>query len=348
MRVPAIGLAWALSPWGPGACGGGEALGPEAVVDAAPELAQTFVHTFPEVQLESGEERNELCASWTLDNPGELFVNRVSMSAGPGWHHSNWFYVNDTKFAGEDGIWPCRERDLDVIAVAAGGGTLFAQSTQAQSEVQEFNEGVAIALPSRVRVVGQLHLLNAGDSALSTALELTVETIPKGDVHTILQPMAMQYQALDLPPRQKASFATDCDLAPHLDGNAIDFSLHYVLPHYHELGVGASIELLGGDRDGELVFSSDSPVGEAWGVTMDPPIALAGATGLRFRCDFDNPRDERVGQGVGDQEMCIILAFTDSELRWIGEVFEGREVSNDGLSSENQGDCTIFALPPWL
>src|SRR5205807_9881722 len=42
------------------------------------------------------------------------------------------------------------------------------------------------------------------------------------------------------------------------------------------------------------------------------PIYLAGADGLRFGCEFENPRDASVHWGFGDQEMCEYLGFAES------------------------------------
>ena len=117
------------------------------------------------------------------------------------------------------------------------------------------------------------------------------------------------------------------------------------MPHYHDLGEGMRVELYGGERDGELVFQSDAPVGTPMGGTLDQPIAVTGSRGLRFRCDFNNPRETAVGWGIGDQEMCVALLFTDSEVMWAGGVESGRTpLGDDAGVSRFGGSCDLYPL----
>jgi len=58
-----------------------------------------------------------------------------------------------------------------------------------------------------------------------------------------------------------------------------------------------------------------------------------------------NPTDQLVRYGVGEQEMCVMLAFTDSRLTWGGGVLErrvGEEVSNDGETSFHEAPCQMI------
>jgi len=57
-----------------------------------------------------GEEVLGLCQSWTLNNPEELWVNAVELGQDVASHHSNWTFVPDNLYKGEDGVWPCDER----------------------------------------------------------------------------------------------------------------------------------------------------------------------------------------------------------------------------------------------
>jgi hypothetical protein len=61
---------------------------------------------------------------------------------------------------------------------------------------------------------------------------------------------------------------------------------------------------------------------------------MTGHAKIRFSCEYTNPRDEVVGWGVGDQEMCIVFAFTDSPLVWSGGV---PFVDAPGPGTDNNG-----------
>jgi hypothetical protein len=126
----------------------------------------------------------------------------------------------------------------------------------------------------------------------------------------------------------------------------MDFSIHYILPHYHDLGRGMRIEAIAPDGERSVVFENTAQVGEPLGQVLDPPLSMTDFRSLRFSCTYDNPRDSMVRWGVGDQEMCIFLGFTDSDLQWGGGVLgnEGENRSRDsGSVIEYESDCTLVS-----
>lgn len=305
----------------------------------------TLEREFTGIRVAAGTESTGLCASWRLDNDQPIYVNRVDMAAGPGWHHSNWFYVPEGTFAVDDGVWECGGQ-FDGFKAALSGGVLFAQSTQATAETQAFQPGAALEVPPRSVVVGELHIINVGEAELDTALGLTLGLTPEEEVDTRLRPLALDFHQLAIPPQQRSRFETSCDLE-EVFGAPLDFSLHYVLPHYHRFGVGMDIEMMGGARDGETIYGIESGIGEPLGRSMAPPLSLAGAQGIRFACEFDNPTDDTIYFGNNQNaEMCIMLAFTDSTLYWGGGVVEGTATlrgEEDGVAVYD-GDCRAIAL----
>jgi hypothetical protein len=316
-------------------------------------VATTWTHEFPAMDVLAGEEIAEMCMSWTVENPFPLYVNSVELTAGPGWHHSNWVFTPDDAFEGPDGLWPCDERDFDQVSGAIRGGVLTAQSTQADHDTQTFLPGHAIVIPERARIIANAHALNTSETTVNTHLGVTLHAIPLEEVSVKLHPMSLEYRALVIPPLARSSFSTTCELgALHQEGigRPVDFAVHYVLPHYHELGEGLTLTVIGGPHDGEDLWKSDSPIGEPAGGGLTPPYDLTGATGLRVTCAYDNPRDEVVRWGIGDQEMCAFLAFTDSEVTWAGgnQDFGANEVLGPNAEGviENQAPCELYYFIP--
>ena len=76
----------------------------------------------------------------------------------------------------------------------------------------------------------------------------------------------------------------------------------------------------------------------------NPPIDLAGSQGLRFGCEFENPRDERVGYGIGDQEMCEMLGFAESPLVFETTVRSNVPDGTDGAVQKFTGPCSILTI----
>jgi hypothetical protein len=78
------------------------------------------------------------CVQITIGNDEPLFVNSVELTTGPGFHHSNWFYVPEHVFAGPDGTFNCDYRSFNHATAGIFGGVFFAQSTQSAHELQTF------------------------------------------------------------------------------------------------------------------------------------------------------------------------------------------------------------------
>ncbi len=322
------------------------ALMTSACNDNGPAEPDIFSLQFVSIDLEAGEEVPWDCITLTLDNESALWVNTVEMTAGPAWHHSNWLFVPEGTYPGPDGRWGCIERNFDTLEAGLAGGVLFAQSTQTTTDVQAFRQGAALRIPPRSVVIGQIHLLNASDTALTTDFRLDLTIVEEKDVDTPLVALALQYTPLAIPPRQLSQFTGECDFAETF-GGPLDFSLHYVMPHYHELGTGLRIEAIGGPRDGELVFGAEARIGTPLGAALDPPFDMSEVTGLRFSCHYDNPRDTTVRWGIGDQEMCVLLGFTDGQLGWAGGVMRTSQAVGevDGVSM-HEGPCDVFSFLP--
>jgi len=303
-------------------------------------------HRFPTFEVASGEEISDQCQSWSLGNQEPMYVTRVAMRNEGAFHHSNWFFVPPTVFPGADGTWNCADRVYDEASAGFLGGVFFGQSTQALAEVQAFVPGAALQIPARSVIVGGVHLLNTTPMPVTTALEFDLETAPAEEITTVLTAMSFTNEHLDILPRAETRQRMACDFGEQHEnalGRAPDFNIYYVLPHYHALGNYFRLELVGGDRDGEVVYEVDNPIGDSLGITLDPPLNVAGATGVRMVCGYDNPTEDTVEYGIGDQEMCVFLAYTDSPLRYGARSLAAADAGDAEGMPTHDAECQLFA-----
>lgn len=306
-------------------------------------------YDFGPFALSSNEERLSDCVQISLHNDEPVYVSSVELTSGPGFHHSNWMYVPEHVFAGPDGTFNCRERGFSEAIGAILGGVLFAQSTQTPHEVQAFPPGVALKLPPNTKIVSQVHLLNSTDATMQLRPNLTLTTLPAAQVTTMLAGISFENQAIALPPNRQSRFSSECDLSERhrtLLGGDPDFRIYYGLAHYHELGTGMTIEAIRPDGTAATVYSTATHIGDTLGGPIAPAFDMIGFTKLRFSCDFFNPRSEVVGWGVGDQEMCVFLAFSDSPYAWGGGVTEPTPPLNEteiGTTLSYSNPCAVFA-----
>jgi len=277
--------------------------------DGTSQAEPTLSHEFPLLTVGARAEVPDQCMSWTLNNDEPIWVNTVLASNEGAFHHSNWVYVPDTEYVGPDGNWPCAERGFDQVGAAAKGGVFFAQSTQSRTDEQRFPDGVAFQVPAHARVIGQVHLLNLRNEEIDTQIRFDVFGLPEEEIEVRLRSMAFTNLALDIAPQAVTHARMDCSTPDPT------FDVYYVLPHYHELGKTMRVSVVGGPDDGVEIFHSTAAYGDPLGGTLSPSISVHDATHLRVTCEYDNPRDVSVGYGIGDQEMCVVLVYSDSEVQ---------------------------------
>jgi hypothetical protein len=304
-------------------------------------------HDFPEQTSAPGEEIRG-CRSWTLDNDAPLYVNAVELVQDEASHHSNWTFVPETEFDGPDGIWVCADRNYSQLQAALAGGVIYAQSTQATHEVQKFPDGAVIRIPARSRIISDIHLLNTSGQSVTGHANLTLYSIEESQAQVKLAPFHLSYEDLTIPPQSVSRFTGECSFESNyqnLTGGPVDLTLYWLLPHTHALGSRVFIEVMGGDLDGTSLIDVQGFNGEARGKTFDPPLVLDGITGMRFGCEFDNPRPDSVGWGFGDQEMCEALAFAATPLAFESFVQDSVAGPIDGSTATFTGTCVTAAFP---
>lgn len=302
-----------------------------------PAVPPDLTHGFETVAIDPGQELVDTCQSWTLDNPEPLYVQKVIETNGGGFHHSNWIWVPDSLYAGPDGTWKCQDRGFDQIAAGAFGGVFFAQSTQARADTQEFPPHVAFMMPAHARIIGDVHLFNTGDTNMRTNLRFELYTLPAAEVRVPLQPMAFTNLTLDIAPQMETHARMQCATPQP------DFHIYYILPHFHALGQGLSIDVAGGPMDGMNIFKSAGAIGNSLGKMFDPPIAISGATGLAVTCNYQNPRPSTVKYGEGDQEMCVVLLYTDGN-KTGGETIGNLTKSDTGTVHSTDDMCLAVGI----
>jgi hypothetical protein len=311
----------------------------------------TTTYEFGPFHIEPSQEVDGSCVQISLNNDEYVNVNAVELTTGTGFHHSNWFYVPNTTFAGPDGTFNCDDRFFDQAAAAIFGGVIFAQSTQAPHEIQQFPEGHVVRVPPRHKLVAQIHLLNPSDTPLVLKPNIKLTKISDDDVTVRLAGISFQNKALALPANMSSKFSVTCDvdqshrMAPLLQ-RPVDFKIHYALAHYHELGTGLTIEAIKANGEVDIVYTTKTNVGDVMGGPIAPAFDMTGYQSLRMSCDFYNPRAQVVGWGIGDQEMCVFLAFTDSTHNFGGGVNFEMPPENevrDGNTMTYWNDCELIA-----
>lgn len=311
------------------------------------ESACELTHTLEEITIAPGEEIEALCQTWALNNAETLWISEVEMSNLGGVHHTNWLYVPDDLYD-IPGTWVCSEHEYNEIVAAVEGGLLMLASTQSRAETQTLAPGTAIRIPPYSRIVAGTHVLNTGDEPITTEIGMRLVTMPEQEVEIQLVPGHTRNKDIALPPHAASSFTSECEIAStyqNLLSRPMDVKIHYVSPHYHQLGTYFEMAYLGGPRDGEVFYRHDG-YGENFGHRFDPPIDLtaAEATGYSFTCGYMNPRDETVYWGLADQEMCMNVMLLDTDMAFSGDILTG---TSEYVGTAEDGTM-MYRAPCWV
>jgi hypothetical protein len=299
-------------------------------------------HDFPMQTIKAGSEAGSACRSWTLNNEEELWVGAVELVQDEKSHHSNWTWATDDFFPGPDDIWSCASRNYGFFEGGAAGGVLFAQSTQASKEVQRFPPGAGVRLPPHVRIISDIHLLNASTEDVTGHAHLVLYTHPAGEITTQLKVSHLEYDAIHIAPHTQARLTSNCSVAQQASaatGTPFGGKVYYALPHTHTLATAYWLGMLGGPRNGQALLDLGGYDGVAHGRAFDPPIDFTGSDGFSLTCTYDNTRDIEVQWGIGPYEMCEGFVWTDAGVFFQSRVSYGTDEGLDGDVHVFDGPC---------
>lgn len=289
---------------GSGEAGSGAAPGGVKPKQGPPEnRVGGFEIQLPDYVLEPGQEETP-CYLFDLDIDGaSRFVAAAMLETTVGLHHGN---ITTRPKTGE-GLRECEEMTglggSEAIDVINGGSVLFGSTTQFEGqEWRTFPEGMAFEVDEGFEIVARMHYLNSTPETVTVAPRYEWHTIAEEDVTTPIGPIFWQINGFKIPPRSELTVQTDCYLFE-------DMYLVDAMPHMHALGTHFQAKYIGGERDGEAFidqpfFDADTAIRQ-----FNPAIDLSQGDGLSFSCTWNNTFDKEIGEGIGDDEMCMMFGY---------------------------------------
>jgi hypothetical protein len=290
------------------ACGGSESRLPEGTTpprEQPPHTVGELSIELPAMTLEPGDERLP-CYIFPIEVQGaSRVVGGAVLETQQGMHHGN---ITSRPATGE-GVRECPPGDegnegLDILA---GGGVMFASSTQVEGEEwYSFPEGMGYRIDDTHEIVARMHYLNAGEQPLTVAPTYRWFTIDEAKLTHELGPFIWMYQGFEIPPGEDVTVTGECLFRQP------EHEMHVVtlLPHMHALGTALWAEIVGGPNDGERFLDSPGYDPEDGVLRQyDPGIDLSAVEGFRFACSWHNSFDFTVVEGIGDNEMCMVFGY---------------------------------------
>jgi hypothetical protein len=254
------------------------------------------------VDLAPGEER-EYCEVVRLpgDPSDEYLVGRMELANGPYSHHLG-LAVAVPGSPGEAELAAFGEGQR---VECPGPGLVFGEGVQLITTIQSrYGEsrlpaGVARRHRGGDLVVFDYHYANASEQSVHTESAANFHLIDAADVEHEVVGFGLNDTTIDIAPASSGTVTGECHVRT-------DMVVGALTRHTHNWGKDVSVWFSGGERDGELIWTSRDWEHDTE-FEFPEPVLLRAGEGLRYRCDFVNDTEERLRFGVNvDNEMCMV------------------------------------------
>jgi hypothetical protein len=164
---------------------------------------------------------------------------------------------------------------------------------------ESFPEGVGRVYHGGQYLVFNYHYLNATDGPLQARAAVNFHLTDEAEIQHIAAGISFFNFLISIPPGETRSFSKSCTF----NSDAMVFKL---TRHTHQWGTDFPVYYVGGDRDGELIYTS--PNYEDPDYFFEEPILVKAGEGFRWTCNYHNTTDRTLTFGVkATDEMCILF-----------------------------------------
>jgi len=300
-----------------GALATGDAINPSLLAgttrpESAPYVplappANGFQVTLSPFTVKSSFER-ELFVYKAVGNTADVYVNRIETKMRPGSHHFVLYSFGSNTpallFPALGEVRDIRNTDgtYNFFAIAPMEYHVFFAGTQAQTSDFTFPAGVALKVPAGAAIDLNSHYVNSGQQEIVGQAEANLHTVPFASVSQVASALNLNNTDLTLPKGRDTTIS-----------KTFTFSkitrIVGLTSHMHKRGVQFVIRIVGGARNGEIVYTSSS-----WDhpqfVSFPTPLVLQAGEGLRSEVLYRGDPNKVVRFGLtSDDEMDIIFGY---------------------------------------
>lgn len=243
-----------------------------------------------------------------LGNTGEMFVSRIETSMRPFSHHFVLYTFNSSMspflIPPANTVRDIRNADgsMNILTMVAMGYHVFLGGSMQPQSDYVFPAGTALRLPANAAIDLNVHYANKTAAKVAGEAYVNLYTVPASQVVHPLSTLNLQNTNLTLPAGQRTTVTKDFTFnAPT--------TVIAVTSHMHARGEKFQIRIVGGARDGELVYENmdwEHPQMK----TFATPLLLAKGEGLRSIVTYNNTTSKTINFGLtSDDEMNIIFGY---------------------------------------
>jgi len=252
----------------------------------------------------------ELFVYRSLGNAADIYVNRIQTSMRALSHHFVLYAIDPSMAPG----WPCTPAPNVVRDIRNADGSMnllnmipmachvFVAGSMTQTSDYVFPTGVALRLPASMSIDMNVHYVNRTTAEVPGEGYANLYTVPLAQVQKVAHTLNMANTSFSLPAGKETTVEKTFTVSQPT-------TVFMLTSHMHMLGTRFQIKIVGGSRDGELVYESTD-----WQhpptITFAQPIALQAGQGLKSVITWNNTTNHVVTFGLqSTDEMGIIFGY---------------------------------------
>jgi hypothetical protein len=247
----------------------------------------------------------ELFIRRNIGNTTDIYVNRIKLQSRQNSHHMVLYdFRNRTGLPTLDQIRDLRNPDNGlnlVTAVQASNHIFLGGGTQANQEYV-FPEGTALLLPANYSIDLNPHYFNKTNNVLYGENVVNLYTTDKSKVKYVVKTIDFNNTNFTVFPNAKTVITKDFTFSTNV-------KIVSLTSHTHKFGEKYVIKILGGARNGEVVYENLDWEHPAV-INFTTPIALKKGEGLTSVVTYNNTSSQKLAFGLtSDDEMNIIFGY---------------------------------------
>jgi hypothetical protein len=167
------------------------------------------------------------------------------------------------------------------------------------SEEKRLPAGVALRLPADASLDLNSHYVNRNSRPITGEVYVNLHTIPAAQVQKVARSFSFVHDTFELPPNTRTTlrktFLFDRETR-----------ILMLTSHNHELGEQYVIRIVGGPRNGEVIYTSNDwkhPV-VTW---FDPQLVLQAGQGLTSEVTYNNTTAQTIRHGFTSRDEMNVM-----------------------------------------
>ncbi len=247
----------------------------------------------------------ELFVRKPVGNTTELFINRIQSRMRPGSHHFILYdFKSQANLPAMGQVRDLRNADgtSNLLTFLSMQNHVFWAGTQTQEHDYSFPEGIALRIPPDYSFDFNSHYVNKTAGKIPGEVYVNLYKIDKAKVKIVANSLNLGNQDFTLPPGQRT-------VATKTFKFSKPTKVLMLTSHNHKLGEKFVIKIVGGARNGEIVYEStdwEHPLIK----NFPQALEFKAGEGLMSEITYNNTTNKTVRFGLtSEDEMGIIFGY---------------------------------------